>query len=233
MTTLNLLHEIESATSSTAEQHSAIERLILKHAMRSFGRRGYAATTLRGIAADASVTAPLVSYYFKSKENLFLRVAEIVLQSLEHEVARSLETPRPFYESIVSIVQAHVDLVDRCPAAVEFMFTMMYGPQEGQPAPDLEKLYSGTQQRILAVFERGIASGELVPRPGLTPSFLVEQLGNLTHSHASCRFKVARLVERFPEKREELECRIGAMSLDAALEHFFFGAGDVPALKKT
>ena len=232
MTTLNLLQEIESAEPSTVEEHSAIERLILKHAMRTFGRRGYAATTLRGIAADASVTAPLVSYYFKSKENLFLKVAEIVMESLEHEVARALETSRPFYESIVAIVQAHVELVERSPAAVEFMFSMMYGPQEGQPAPDLETLYAGTRQRIFSVFERGIALGELKPRPGVTASFLVEQLGNLIHTHASCRFKAARLVERYPERREEIERRIGAMSLDVAIEHFFFGAGDVPALQR-
>ena len=230
MTSLTLLQAIESAEADPAAEHSAIKRLILKHAMRSFGRRGYRATTLRGIASDVSVTAPLVSYYFKSKENLFLRVAEIVMESLEHEVARALETPRPFYESIVAIVQAHVGLVERSPAAVEFMFAMMYGPQDGQPSPDLETLYAGTQQRIFAVFEKGIASGELKPRPGVTASFLVEQLGNLTHTHASSRFKIARLVERYPERREEIESRVGAMSLDVAIEHFFFGAGDVPAL---
>lgn len=230
---MNLLQEIESAEPGAVEAHSAIERLILKHAMRSFGRRGYAATTLRGIASEASVSAPLVSYYFKSKENLFLKVAEIVMQSLEAELAHALETPRPFYESIVAIVQAHVDLVERSPAAVEFMFSMMYGPQEGQPTPDLETMYSGTHHRMLSVFERGIASGELDPRPGVTASFLVEQLGNLTHSHASCRFKAARRIERHPERREQIECGIAAMSIDVALEHFFFGAGDVPALKKT
>ena len=230
MTSLTLLQEIESAQTGPAEEHSAVERLILKHAMRSFGRRGYTATTLRRIASDASVTAPLVSYYFKSKENLFLRVAEIVMESLEHEVTRALETPRPFYESIVAIVQAHVGLVEHSPAAVEFMFSMMYGPQEGQPTPDLETLYAGTHQLILAVFDNGIASGELKPRPGVTASFLVEQLGNLTHTHASCRFKTQRLVERYPEKREEIECRVGAIPIDVAIEPFFFGAGDVPAL---
>lgn len=230
---MTLLQEIEAAETDSAEEHSAIERLILKHAMRSFGRRGYAATTLRSIASEVSVTAPLVSYYFKSKENLFLRVAEIVMESLEHEVARALETPRPFYESIVAIVQAHVDLVEHSPSAVEFMFSLMYGPQEGQPSPDLETMYHGTRELILDVFERGIESGELRPRPGVTASFLVEQLGNLTHSHASCRFKAARLIELHPERREQIECHVGAMSLDVALEHFFFGAGDVPALNKS
>ncbi len=108
----------------------------------------------------------------------------------------------------MAIVQAHVDLVERSPAAVEFMFSMLYGPQEGQPSPDLETMYAGTRQRMLGVFERGIASGELKPRPGLTVSFLVEQLGNLTHSYASCRFKAARLIERYPEQREQIECGI-------------------------
>lgn len=230
---MNLLQEIESAEPGDAEQHSAIERLILKHAMRSFGRRGYSATTLRGIAAEASVTAPLVSYYFKSKENLFLKVAEIVMRSLEAEVARALETPRPFHESVVAIVQTHVDLVERSPAAVEFMFSMLYGPQEGQPAPDLEGMYAGTRQLMVDVFERGIASGELAPRDGMTVSFLADQLGNLTHSYASCRFKAARLIELYPERREQIECGIDNTSLEIALEHFFFGAGDVPALQKT
>ena len=229
---MTLLQEIEAAEPSAAEEHSAIERLILKHAMRSFGRRGYTATTLRSIASEASVTAPLVSYYFKSKENLFLRVAEIVLESLEREVAHALDTARPFHESIVAIVHAHVDLVERSPAAVEFMFSMMYGPQEGQPLPDLASMYEGTRQRILKVFEDGIASGELVPRPGMTASFLTEQLGNLTHAHASCRFKAARLIELQPEKREEIECYLGAIPIDVALDHFFFGAGNVPALQK-
>ena len=80
-----------------------------------------------------------------------------------------------------------------------------------------------------------VASGLTYMAPRIyesSASFLVEQLGNLTHSHASCRFKAARLVDRYPAKREEIECRIDAMSLDAALEHFFFGAGDVPALIK-
>ena len=110
---------------------------------------------------------------------------------------------------------------------------MLYGPQEGQPTPNLDLLYDGTRQRIQNVFERGIASGDLVPRPGVTPSFLAEQLGNLIHTHVSCRFKVDRLIERYPERREALECRVSAMSIDVALEHFFFGAGDVPALDKT
>lgn len=230
---MNLLQEIESAERGTAEAPSAIEKLILKHAMQSFGRRGYAATTLRGIAADVNVTAPLLSYYFKSKENLYLRVAGIVMECLEVEVAKALETPRPFCESVVAVVDAQVGLAKRSPAAVEFMFSMLYGPQAGQPAPDLEVMYAGTRQRLVALFERGIATGELRLRRGMNAAFLAEQLGNLIHAHVSMLFKVDRLMKRHPERREQLHSYIESMSLDVALDHFFFGAGDVPALSKT
>lgn len=228
---MTLLQEIESASRDSSDQPNAVEKLILKHAMKSFGRRGYSATTLRGIASDVSVTAPLVSYYFKSKENLFVNVAEIVMASIDAEVARALDTPRPFYDAVVALVEAHVGLLDHSPSAVEFMFTLMYGPQEGQPVPDLSRLWSGTRERVQSVFERGIATGELVPRPGVTPGFLAAQLGNLIHVHVSARFNASRMIERHPEHREEIERRQEEISLDVALEHFFFGVGNVPQLQ--
>lgn len=228
-----LLQEIESTyalpedASQAPQAPSVIERLILKHAMRSFGRRGYAATTLRGIATDARVTAPMVSYYFKSKEKLFHRVAEIVMDSLEAEVARALERPLPFYEAIHAIARAHVDLVERSPAAIEFMLSMLYGPQEGQPTPDLDKMYQGTGALIHDTFEKGIASGEFQPRPGVTARFLVEQFGTLVHDYVLRRFKYERLLERLPDRRAEIEARRDEMTIEIALDYFFFGVGDV------
>lgn len=226
----SLLEEVESSETSTAEEeHSAVEKRILKHAMRSFARRGYAATTLRGVAASAGVTAPLLSYYFKSKEGLFLKVAEIVMQSLERRVHRAASEEHPFHVAVHSVVEAHLELGERSPAAVEFMLGLLYGPQEGQPAPDLHTMYAGTRRTIDRVFDRGLASGELRLRPGVTKEFLVERLTSLVHDLAVRRFRAARLLEQFPERREEIEAMSRQVSTRVALEHFFLGAGDVPA----
>ena len=233
MTSLTLLQEIEAAELSATEEHSAIERLILKHAMRSFGRRGYAATTLRGIASDVNVTAPLVSYYFKSKENLYSKVAEIVMRSLEAEVARTLETERPFFDTIVAIVDTHARLAESSPSAVEFMFSMLYGPEQGQPSLDINQLYEPTFRMIYEQFERGIETGAFVPREGMDASFLTQQLGNVIHSHATSVFKAKRFLEHHPDKRDAVERRLHTVSLDVAIQHFFFGAGDVPARRQT
>lgn len=228
----SLLEQIESAAHPLPEEHSAAEKVILKHAMRSFGKRGYAATTLRGIAAEAGVTAPLVAYYFKSKEALFHRVAEIVMASLESEVSAAAAA-RGFLDAIRALARAHVELAERSPAAVEFMFSLLYGPQEGQPAPDVESMYRKTRATMAEVFERGIRSGEFRPRAGMTVGFLVEQLGSLFHDHVSRKFRIARLMERVPEKQMEMSERCGEWSLDLALEQFFLGAGDVRGLERT
>ncbi|SFL29928.1 TetR/AcrR family transcriptional regulator [Geodermatophilus ruber] len=49
---------------------------ILVAAGRRFARAGYAAVTLKDIAADVGVTAPLVVHYFDSKLDLFRAVAQ-------------------------------------------------------------------------------------------------------------------------------------------------------------
>jgi AcrR family transcriptional regulator len=224
---MNLLVEIESAR---LDEPSANERVILRSAMASFARKGYAATTLRSIAAEAGVTAPMVSYYFKSKENLFLKIAEIVMASVETEVARALDTSNGFPEAIRAIARAHVALVDRSPSAVQFMLAMLYGPQEGQPQPDVDRMYAATGRRIAETFERGIRSGELELREGVTVPFLVDHFASLIHDSVVRRFRRERLLERYPERREEIESRLGDGSLELALEHFFFGAGAAPGL---
>ncbi|GEL18138.1 TetR/AcrR family transcriptional regulator [Pseudonocardia asaccharolytica] len=53
------------------------QRDILVAAGRRFARAGYAAVTLKDIADDVGVTAPLVVRYFGSKHNLFREVAKI------------------------------------------------------------------------------------------------------------------------------------------------------------
>ena len=229
---MNLLQDIENARPDLPEEPPATVKLILKYAMRSFGQRGYSATTFRGIASEVGVSAPLLSYYFKSKKKLFLKVAEIVMTSLDSEVARMLDPRLSFYESIVVIVEAHTNIADRSPSAVEFMFAMMYGPREGQPHIDLTSMWAETHQRIALIFKRGIDSGEFVPRSGATIEFLVLQLGNLIHSHVSARFKAERFMARRPEEREEVSRRLDEASLDSALNHFFFGAGKVSGLRE-
>lgn len=49
---------------------------ILTAARRLFGERGFAGTTIRGIAAEAGVTQALVHHYFRGKEQVFVAAVD-------------------------------------------------------------------------------------------------------------------------------------------------------------
>lgn len=51
--------------------------VILSAARHAFAAKGFSATSIRGIAADAEVDAALVHHYFGSKQELFLATVEL------------------------------------------------------------------------------------------------------------------------------------------------------------
>lgn len=73
----------------TADTRAAI----LREARRAFAEGGYAGTSLRQVAQRAGVDASLLSYYFGSKENLFVAAMELPASPRE-VVAAALTAPR-------------------------------------------------------------------------------------------------------------------------------------------
>ena len=63
-------------------------REILEAALRVFAARGYGATRLEDVAAAAGVTKGTIYYYFKSKEDLLIRL----VASRDREIFADLET---------------------------------------------------------------------------------------------------------------------------------------------
>jgi AcrR family transcriptional regulator len=61
----------------------ATRATILDAARRSFGARGYQATTFRLVAEEAAVDPALVVHYFGSKENLFVAALEFPIRPSE------------------------------------------------------------------------------------------------------------------------------------------------------
>lgn len=65
-----------SATPKWTRRPDARPREILNAALRVFAEHGYAATRLEDVAAAAGVTKGTIYYYFKSKDDLLLRLTE-------------------------------------------------------------------------------------------------------------------------------------------------------------
>ena len=61
-----------------AERRAETYRQVMNSAIRLFGERGYAATSLEDIATDCKVTTRPIYHYFGNKKGLFAAVNEVV-----------------------------------------------------------------------------------------------------------------------------------------------------------
>ena len=80
---------------------------IAQVARREFARRGFDATSIRQIVAEARVTKPVLYYYFKNKGDLFLSLLEEAVAPLCDEVERIASgdgTPRDRMAEIIAAV---------------------------------------------------------------------------------------------------------------------------------
>ena len=83
--------------------------LIAKTALRLFRERGYEATTMRVIAAEAGVSVGNAYYYFSSKEELIQLYYEHSQEDHTEECAAVLAREREFRPRMLGVVRARID----------------------------------------------------------------------------------------------------------------------------
>ncbi len=161
------LRKVPAPESASPDAAPANEQRILQHALHSFATRGYAATGLRAIAADAQLTAPMVNYYFKTKEALYQRVGAMVMDGLVAAVAAACPDGGTLTQVLTGNLLAHLQFGAAHPEAVRFLFGLLYGPEEGRPVLDMSG-YAAVESRIQKSFDRAIRSGAFVLSAGVT-----------------------------------------------------------------
>lgn len=172
-----LLSDIQSAVRSAESepQPSAREKLILGHALEAFVRFGYAGTNLRAIAGAAGLTAPMVNYYFATKESLYQRLAAVVMLTLDAEVDSGVAAARDdLADALRNILRAHVTFAERYPDGLAFLLALTYGPIEGRPSVDLEPFYANVQRRVRLAFDRSIRVAQWRPRNEMSAAAATE-----------------------------------------------------------
>lgn len=135
---------------------------IMGAAMELFARKGYAATSVREIVQEASVTNPMLYYYFESKEGVFKKLMELMVLHLNAKVFPILEEPEYTLEERVSaFVGVHLDAALESPHALRFFCAVLFGPPESRPEVDLIEMNRPLQDRLEAMFQGAIDRGEL------------------------------------------------------------------------
>lgn len=83
------------------EKKGNTEEAILEAAKKMFAEKGFKGATTTLIAAEAGVTHAMLHYYFRTKEQIFLKVAESYVQEMKENIKLVMDNNKSF-EDVVS-----------------------------------------------------------------------------------------------------------------------------------
>jgi TetR/AcrR family transcriptional regulator len=137
----------------------ARERL-LSGATALFASKGYAATTVREIVERAGVTKPVLYYYFRSKEGIYLDLMREPFGKFTTIVEETLRTGGSARERLFRLCLMAYDIVVENIDAARVMYSIYYGPPQGAPFVDFDAYHHRFREAVLQVIREGVRDGE-------------------------------------------------------------------------
>jgi len=145
---------------TAAVQPDAKDRL-LAAALDQFTRRGYASTTVRELCEAAGVTKPVLYYYFKNKEGLYLELMDSSYSLFESTITELISFSGTSSQCLVHFCQGIFDIGCQHRQVVQLCFSIYYGPPQGAPEYDLDSFYTRILDEIAKILQRGILCEEI------------------------------------------------------------------------
>src|SRR4030066_1964688 len=134
---------------------------LLKSATELFTRKGYSGTTVLEIVAAAEVTKPVLYYYFRNKEGIYLdlmrggfsRFDSLLEESLS-ERGSAVERLTRLCTQVFSLFLDHIDVA-------RVLYAIYYGPPQGAPFIDFDAYHRRLQDVVRGLVREGIRRGEV------------------------------------------------------------------------
>ncbi len=182
---------------AAAAREGETRRHVLDCAARLFSREGYAAVSLRGIAAESGIKAGSLYYHFESKEEIVIEILNVGVQLVHAAVERAigaLPPQAPVAQGIGVAMEAHLQALHKASdytSANIRIFGQL--PQSVQNAHrPVRRSYDLLWSELLG---RGVRSGELrddinIPR---LRAFLLGSMNSSLERYNPKSVSVARL----------------------------------------
>jgi AcrR family transcriptional regulator len=141
---------------------------ILDAAERLFARQGFAATTIKHIAAEADVNSALLYYYFDDKETLYRETLRRLFSGFIGEVRRRLALGASPAERIRRLVETQVEFMAAHPHMPTLLVREMVDHQAAQAEEHITQLAATVFEQLCELIKQGQRDGifrrELDPR---------------------------------------------------------------------
>jgi AcrR family transcriptional regulator len=138
----------------------AVRIRLLTAATELFSRKGYSATTTREIVAAAGVTKPVLYYYFRNKEGIYLELIrgafakfDALLDTSRSEKGSASERLLRLSDQIFSLFMENIEMA-------RLMYSIYYGPHQGAPFFDFDTYHLKFQDTIRQLAKEGMRQGE-------------------------------------------------------------------------
>ena len=93
--------------------HTNTEQTILEAAEALFMEKGYKLATTTAIAAKAGVTHAMLHYYFRTKEQIFLKILDKNMNEMFSMLQTAMSPDLSFREILTEVVNLHYEFLSR------------------------------------------------------------------------------------------------------------------------
>lgn len=152
-----------------------VKASLLAAAREQFLSKEFKAVSVRQIARAAGVNAAMVSYYFGSKQGLYLAMVNEALQSLEQQIANLETSPGG---GIADFSDAYTLLLAENPWWPNFIIREVLFGEEATRDLVVKKFAASFAPQLLGTIQSDIESGQF--RQDLNPAFTLISLLGMT-----------------------------------------------------
>jgi AcrR family transcriptional regulator len=207
--------------------HSNTRKHILRAALRSFARCGYAATSVRQIVDDARVSKPALYYYFADKAQLFQALVDQAHDERYRLMMAAAERGRTVAEKLEKIVAAIFEFSLRNRELMRLAFATAFAAS-GESPGGVKCAEKGRRnyEFIRSLIAQGQASGQLDHR------FSVDDLAMGIYGQLNSYVMVRLLVPDCPLDRRTAR-QIVRLFLEGAARRYPVANGAAAATTST
>jgi TetR/AcrR family transcriptional regulator len=140
--------------------NGSVRQRLLEGATELFTRKGYASTTVREIVAAAGVSKPVLYYYFRNKEGIYLELMKEAFGKVDDLLVASQDERGSATEKLLRLCDQTYSLFREHVKVARIMYAIYYGPHQGAPFFDFDAYHVKFLKTIQQLIGEGIRKGE-------------------------------------------------------------------------
>ncbi|MBA4394559.1 MAG: TetR/AcrR family transcriptional regulator [Desulfobacca sp.] len=137
-----------------------VRQRLLVQATELFARKGYASTTVREIVQAAGVTKPVLYYYFRNKEGIYLELMKEAWERFDSILVGAQKGPGTVRKKILNLMDQVFELVLERIEVARIGYSMYYGYPQGAPPFDFDAFHLMFHEVVKGLVEEGISTQE-------------------------------------------------------------------------